>query len=91
MYEVIGVIAVLGTFVQLGMEVYRLRKEIEELEMVAKAFQVEAKAERDRLISVLAAAQTDKVQYSLGFLTDSEMQQKKREQEAYKKSFQSSD
>jgi len=91
MYDVIGLIAITGAFVQLGMEVYRLRKEIEDLENVAKAFQVEAREERSRLIAVLAAAQSDKVQHSLGFLPDSEMQAKKRELEALKQSFQSSD
>lgn len=91
MYEVAGLVAIVVAFVQLGMESHRLRKKVRELEDVAKAAQVEAREERSRLIAVLAAAQSDKIQHSLGFLPDSEMQAKKRELQALKQSFQSSD
>lgn len=91
MYEIAALIAVFAAFAQLGTEIYRLNAQAKKLrEELAQCRETE-RAERERLISVLAAVQSEKVQYSLGFLTDSEMQQKRREQEAYKKSFQSSD
>lgn len=91
MYEIAALIAVIGTFVQLGMEVFRLRKQLNAAIEAVDTSRKEAKAERERLIGVLAAAQSDKIQHSLGFLPDSELQAKKRELDALKKSFQSSD
>lgn len=91
MYEIAALVAVFAAFAQLGTEIYRLNMRMRKLHQDLDQCRETERAERERLISVLAAVQSEKVQYSLGFLTDSEMQQKRQEQEAYKKSFQSSD
>lgn len=91
MYEIAALVAVFAAFAQLGTEIYRLNMRMRKMHQELAQCREAERMERERLISVLAAVQSEKVQYSLGFLTDSEAQQKRREQEAYKKSFQSSD
>lgn len=91
MYEIAALVAVFAAFAQLGTEIYRLNARLRETLKELDAAREAGRTERERLISVLAAVQSEKVQYSLGFMTDSELQEKRREQEAYKKSFQSSD
>lgn len=77
--------------VVLLLEIMRLRGQLRVADKQVQEAQKEAKNERERLIGVLAAVQSEKVQVQLGLMTDSELRKKNEELAALKASFQSSD
>lgn len=77
--------------VVLLLEIVRLRGQLRVADKQVQQAQKEAKNERERLIGVLAAVQSEKVQVQLGLMTDSELRKKNEELAALKASFQSSD
>ncbi len=77
--------------VVLLLEIVRLRGQLRVADKQVQEAQKEAKNERERLIGVLAAVQSEKVQVQLGLMTDSELRKKNEELAALKASFQSSD
>jgi hypothetical protein len=77
--------------VVLLLEIVRLRGQLRVADKQVQEALKESKNERERLIGVLAAVQSEKVQVQLGLMTDSELRKKNEELAALKASFQSSD
>lgn len=77
--------------VVLLLEIMRLRGQLKVADRQVQEALKESKNERERLIGVLAAVQSEKVQVQLGLMTDSDLRKKNEELAALKASFQSSD
>jgi len=91
LYQIAAFVSASGVSLLLCLEIYRLRGQLKVADTQLQDAMRDSKNERERLIAVLAAVQSDKVQYHLGLMTDSDLRKKNEELAALKASFQSSD